>query len=76
MKHTLLTTVALAFMPCASLADEVFTEDVIIDSNLLCVGTSCTDGEDSIPSARAGLKVKDINGAIRFEDTTVADDFP
>ncbi|MEQ8294305.1 MAG: hypothetical protein RIA08_19070 [Roseovarius sp.] len=76
MKHTLLSTVALAVLPSAGLADEVFTEDVIIDSNLLCVGTACTDGEDSIPSARAGLKVKDINGAIRFEDTTVADDFP
>ncbi|WP_422025951.1 hypothetical protein [Roseovarius sp.] len=76
MKHTFLSTVALAVLPSAGLADQVFTQDVIIDSNLLCVGTACGDGEDSIPSARAGLKVKDINGAIRFEDTTVADNFP
>lgn len=47
-------------------ADEVFTENVIVDARL-CVGGECVDGE-----AFAGieLKIKDSRPILRFEDTS------
>ncbi|MEQ8920924.1 MAG: hypothetical protein RIE60_08955, partial [Roseovarius sp.] len=70
-----LSAAALALLPAAAWADDLFVDDVIVQSNLLCVGSQCSDGEALIDGSH-GLKVKYINTAIQFDDTTTSTAFP
>ena len=74
MRHVLYA-IALALLPAAASADDLFLDDVIVRSNLLCVGGDCADGEAHIAGTH-GLKVKYINTAIQFDDTTTSTVFP
>jgi len=74
MKHVL-SAATIALLPAAASADELFVDDVIVRSNLLCVGVECADGEPLIDGSH-GLKVKYINTAIQFDDTTTSTVFP
>ena len=59
---------ALVFAGTAQ-ADIVQMDDVIIQGELLCVGSACVDGEPHIP-IRDGIKIKDFRPTILFEDTS------
>ena len=72
MKHVLSTAFALALVPAgAAIADQVFDQDVIVDANLLCVGTDCENFEPRLASY-IGIKLKSLTNGILFEDTTTS----
>ena len=70
-----LSAATLALLPAAASADDLFVDDVIVRGNLLCVGYDCADGEAHITGSH-GMKVKYINTAIQFDDTTTSTAFP
>ena len=61
--------IAAFSLTAAAHADQVFNDRVIISDTLLCVGSSCTNGESPIAS-RQGLKINAISTAILFDDST------
>lgn len=70
MKTLILLSAALSFgLSGIASADEVINDDLIVIDDLLCVGTACADGETPLQS-RQGIKIKDINPGILFEDVS------
>ncbi|MEQ8292389.1 MAG: hypothetical protein RIA08_09300 [Roseovarius sp.] len=75
MQKALSAAAVLALYPATTFADQVFTDDVIVSDDLLCVGLNCADGEPNINN-RSALKLKGINTAILFDDQSETGSFP
>ncbi|CAH1385411.1 hypothetical protein [Candidatus Nitrotoga sp. M5] len=73
MKRILTTGfVSILLLSGTSFADEVINDDLIIDG-LLCVGTSCADGEEFELDT---IRIKASDPLIKLEDTSTSADFP
>ena len=74
LKHFTFCTVSsfLLLLSGGARADQVFTDDVIIQ-NSLCVGLDCVNGENF---GFDTLRLKENNLRINFDDTSTSGSFP
>ena len=72
MKKALLTGAALAAIPAAVFAAQVFTQDVVIQGSE-CIGIDCEAGESF---GFDTIRLKENNLRIKFDDTSGSASFP
>jgi len=73
MKKTALASSALCLMGGMALADQVISDDLIVNGGSLCVGLDCVNGESF---GFDTLRLKENNLRIRAQDTSNSASFP